>query len=82
MIPLSEVKKRQIPYDIIYMCDLKYGTNEPVCRIETDSRTQDRLVGTGWAGSLRLAHAHYDRMDGWTTRSYYIAQRTIFNILG
>ena len=40
MIPLSEVKKRQIPYDIIYMCDLKYGTNEPVCRIETDSRTQ------------------------------------------
>lgn len=50
MISLSEVKKRHIPYDITYMCYLKYGTSEPVCRIETDSQTEDRLVvakGTG-----------------------------------
>ena len=64
VVPLSEVKKRQIPYDVSYMCYLKYGTIECVCRMETDSRTQDRLVGTGWAGSSGLVDANYDRMDG------------------
>lgn len=64
VVPLSEVKKRQIPYDVSYMCYLKYGTIERVCRMETDSWTQDRLVGTGWAGSSGLVDAKYDRMDG------------------
>ena len=32
-------RETQIPYDIIYMWNLKYGTNEPICEIETDSRT-------------------------------------------
>ena len=27
---------RQIPYDTTYMWDLKYGTNEPVYKTETD----------------------------------------------
>ena len=33
---LSEVsqKERQIPYDITYMWNLKYGTNEPIYRKE------------------------------------------------
>ena len=37
----SEVsqKDRQIPYNIIYMCNLKYGTNEPIYKTETDSQT-------------------------------------------
>ena len=30
-------KERQVPWDIIYMWDLKYGTNERIC--ETDSQT-------------------------------------------
>ena len=30
--------KRKIPYDIIYMWNLKYGTNEPNCKTETDSQ--------------------------------------------
>ena len=29
--------ERQIPYDIIYMWNLKYGTNELICKIETES---------------------------------------------
>lgn len=88
LISLSEVKKRHIPCDITYMCYLKYGTNEPVCRIETDSQTKrtglwlPRGLGTGWTGSLGLVDANCDRENGWTTRSYYIAQRTIFNVLG
>ena len=30
--------ERQIPYDITYMWNLKYGTNDPIYKIETDSR--------------------------------------------
>ena len=40
IIILSEVKsdrERQIPYDIIYMWNLKYGTNEHI--YETESQT-------------------------------------------
>ena len=36
----SEVKserERQIPYDITYMWNLKYGTNEPIYETERDS---------------------------------------------
>ena len=38
----SKVKKkeRQIPYDIIYMWNLKYNTNELIYETETDSQTQ------------------------------------------
>ena len=32
-------RERQIPYDITYMWNLKYGPNEPVYKIETDSQT-------------------------------------------
>ena len=30
-------RERQIPYDITYTWNLKYGTNEPICNIEADS---------------------------------------------
>ena len=30
--------ERQILYDIAYKWNLKYGTNEPICRTETDSQ--------------------------------------------
>ena len=42
IIILNEVKserERQIPYDITYMWNLKYGTVEPISRKETDSQT-------------------------------------------
>ena len=41
-LTLTEVKskrERQIPYVITYMWNLKYGTNEPIYRKETDSQT-------------------------------------------
>ena len=31
--------ERQIPYDITYMWNLKYGTSESIYRTETDSQT-------------------------------------------
>ena len=30
-------RERQIPYDITYVWNLKYGTNEPIYKTETDS---------------------------------------------
>ena len=30
-------QERQIPYDITYMWNWKYGTNEPVYKTETDT---------------------------------------------
>ena len=32
-------RERQIPYDITYMWSLKYDTNEPIYKTETDSQT-------------------------------------------
>ena len=32
-------RERQIPYDITYMWNLKYGTKEPMYKTETDSQT-------------------------------------------
>ena len=37
-------RERQIPYDITYMWDLKYDTNEPICETETDSELEYRFV--------------------------------------
>ena len=34
----EEVRKRQIPYDITYTWNLKYGTYEPIYKTETDSQ--------------------------------------------
>ena len=40
MITLSKSEReRQIPYDITYMWNLKYGTNEPIYKTETDSQS-------------------------------------------
>ena len=36
---LSEIKKRQIPCDITYVWNLKYGTNEHIYKTETDSQS-------------------------------------------
>ena len=39
---LSEINQREkdIPYDIIYMWNLKYGTNKPIYNAETDPQTR------------------------------------------
>ena len=55
-------RKRQIPYDITYMQNLKYATNEPICKTETDWETyrtdlwlpRERGERVGWTWSLGL----------------------------
>ena len=51
VIILSEVRRRKIPYDITYIWNLKYGTNEPIYRTETD--IENRLVFAKGAGGGR-----------------------------
>ena len=44
MLILSKSEReRQIPHDVIYMCNVKYGTSEPTYKIKTDSKTENRL---------------------------------------
>ena len=44
------------PYDIAYMWNLNYGTNEPIYKTETDSQTQVRLVvAKGYGRGRRIA---------------------------
>ena len=60
-------RERQIPYDITYMWNLKYDTNELIYETETDSQTQrtdlelprEREFGERRTGSLGLADAGY-----------------------
>jgi len=57
----------QIPYDITYMWNLKYGTKEPIYKTETDSQTGridlwcqegGRRSGMNWAFGVSDAN-HY-----------------------
>ena len=71
-IILSEVNQKEIPYDITYMWNLKYDTNEFIYQTETDSQTQRtdaqlprrREVEEGWNGTLELGDANQNTQDG------------------
>ena len=60
-------RERQKQYDIIYMQKLKYGINEPIYKIETDSQTEKRPVtakedggkGLRRTGCLGLVDTNY-----------------------
>ena len=65
---LCEVKReRQIPYDITYMWNLKYSTNELIYKTETNSWTlridlglpRGRGEGVEFTGNLGLVGANY-----------------------
>ena len=86
---VSQKEKRQILYDITYMWNLKYGTNEPVYKTETDTDIKNRLMvakgegkGVGWTGSLGLVDANYCIQNRQAMRSYCTAQGRISNLLG
>ena len=60
-------RERQLPYDITYTWNLKYRTNEPISKKETDSQTwrTDQTCGCQGGGRgmewevLRLADVSY-----------------------
>ena len=65
-------RERQISYDITYMWNLKYDTNELIYETENNSQTQrtdlwlprGRAVGEGWIGDLGFVDANYYICDG------------------
>ena len=73
---LSEVsqkeRKRQIPYGITSMWNIKYDTKEPIYKTETDlwKRRRDlwlprgRGLGKGWSGRFGLADVSYYTQKG------------------
>ena len=85
IIILNEVSWSQVPYNIIYMWNLKYDTNELTYETETDSQTQrtDVLLPRGWWGEeweFGLADTN-DYIQNRQTRSHCIAQGTMLSIL-
>ena len=64
---LSEVsRKEKDKYNMIitFMWNLKYGTNDPVYKTETNRGHGEQTwgcqeEGLGWTGSLRLGDANY-----------------------
>ena len=44
----SKSERGQIPHDITYMCTLKFGTNEPIYKIETDSHRKQTYGYQRW----------------------------------
>ena len=51
IITLSEVRRRKtnkIPYDITYMWNLKYDTNEPIYETESGTQRIDWWLPRGW----------------------------------
>ena len=59
------MRKRQIPYDITYIWNLIYGTNEPFHREENMALKNRPVVakgeeeGVGWIGNLGLTDVNY-----------------------
>ena len=61
---IKSERERQIPYDIIYVGNLIYGTNEPIYGKERDIETRivvakGRGEGGEWVGSLGLVDTSY-----------------------
>ena len=69
---IKSERERQIPYDITYRWNIKYGTNELNYRIETGSQMwrtdlwlpRGREEGVGWTGSLGFVDANYYLENG------------------
>ena len=63
-------RERQIPYNITYMWNLKYDTNELIYETKTDSQRTDlwlprgRGVREGWIGSMGLVDGNYYIYNG------------------
>ena len=64
---VSQKEKDKIPYDITYIWNKKYGTNEPIYKTETDSHTwkteswlpRGKGLGEGWTERAGLVDANY-----------------------
>ena len=56
--------KRQIPYDITYLLNLKYGTDDPIYKPETDHGQGEKTCGS--QGGKRR------EWDGWAVWGFWM----------
>ena len=67
---IKSERERKISCDINYMWNLKYGTNDPIYKTETDHGHREQTCGSqqgggvGWMGSLGLIDANYYIQNG------------------
>ena len=60
-------RERQISYNIAYTWNLKYGTNDPIYKTETDHEHREQTCGyqggggkrVGWTESFEVVYANY-----------------------
>ena len=69
------------------MWNIKYGTNNPIYKIEEDHRQGEQTCGcqgeqVEWTGSLGVVHANYDIWNRKKIESHCKAQGTMSNLLG
>ena len=83
---LNEVRK-STSYDIAYMWDLKYDTNELIYETETDSQTQKRLVvvkGDGVNGGRMAWEVGFSRCKllytEWINNKVQLQHRELYSI--
>ena len=76
-------RKRQTPYDITYLWNLKYGTDDPIYKTETNHSSEEQTCDSqgrgervGWMGSSRFWDANCYIWNGWAVGPYSIAQGT------
>ena len=80
---LSEIRERQMPYDITHIWYLIYSTNEPFHRKENHELgeqtcgCQGEGEGMGWIGILGLIGANYCLCNGLAMRSCCVALGTM-----
>ena len=77
-------RKKQIPYDITYFWNLKYGIDDPIYKIETDHGQGQQTCGSwgrrdkvGWTGSSGCLDANCYIWRGWAIGPYCIAWGTL-----
>ena len=70
-------RKTQIPYDITYLRNLKYGTDDPIYKIETDHGQGEETCGSqgggggsGLDGQFRVFGSKLEHLE-WMGRSSY-----------
>ena len=59
------------------MWNLKYGTNEPICKTQ-----RSELVVAKWTGNLGVDKCKLLHLERINNRSYSVAQGTVSNLLG
>ena len=77
--------KRQIPYDITYLWNLKYGTDDPILKKQKQIMAKEsrpgvpggKGEGVGWTGTSGFLRANCYFWNGWAIGPYCTTQGNV-----